>query len=262
MNNNSNNDSKNDSKNNPSVGPTPVHVHVPSPEFYFEVVDQKVLEKEQEIVQLREELAKLKEFMSGQRDERDAAIRSLTCVVDDIVAIFPSLNSTDTHNLEHRSTMATVKGHETANSIINFIDNFKNSPAVLRLLHREWLQIRIEDATYESNGSHGSTPQIMCRTKCSIIGFEPTVLNGVSDNPFSKLKNWMENIVIETIKFGLHQASPTAVWYADNYLANDGIKYLSNERHAKIWEYKKAFSSRLVNAVLTYIEFLLIQANR
>jgi len=254
-----NNDSKTDSKNNPSVGQTPLQ----EPEFYFEVVDQNILEKEQEIAQLREELAELKEFMSEQRQQkiaRDAAIRSLIGVVDDIVAIFPSLNSTDTHNLEHRSTVATVKGHETANAIINFIDIFKNSPTILRLLHREWLQIRIEDASYKSNGSPGSTPQIMCKTKCSIIGFEPTVLNGVSDNPFSKLKNWMESIVIDTIKFGLHQASPTAVWYADNYLANDGIKYLSNEKHSKIWEYKKAFSSRLVNATLTYIEFL-IQTN-
>lgn len=260
MNNDNNNDNKN-SNNNPSVGPTPVHVHVPSPEFYFEVADQIMLEKEQEIVQLREELTELKEFMSGQRDVRDTAIDSLTSVVDDIVAIFPSLNNTDTHNLEHRSTMAMVKGHETANSIINFIDNFKRSRTILRLLHREWLQIRIEDATYESNGSPGSTPQIMCKTKCSIIGFECTVLNGTSDNPFSKLKHLMESIVIGTITFGLHQALPTAVWYADNYLANDGIKYLSNEKHAKIWEYKKAFSSRLVNAVLTYIEFL-IQTNQ
>jgi len=101
----------------------------------------------------------------------------------------------------------------------------------------------------------------MCKTKCSIIGFEPTVLNGVSDNPFSKLKNWMESIVIETIKFGLHQASHNAIWYAHN-LSDDGIKYLSNEKHAKISEYKKAFSRRLVNAGLTYIEFLLIQANK
>jgi hypothetical protein len=244
-----NNDSNNDSNNNPSVGPTPVHV----PEFYFEVSDQIMLEKDQEIAQLREELCELKEFMSV----RDAAIRSLTGVVDDIVAIFPSLNNTDTHNLEHRSTMAMVKGHETANAIINFIDNFKRSPVVLRLLHREWLQIRIEDASYGPKYNH---IHILCKTKCSIIGFEPVVLNGVSDNPFSKLKNWMESIVIETITFGLHQASPTAVWFAYKS-ADDGIKYLSNEKHSKIWEYKKAFSSRLVNAVLVYIEFL-IQTNR
>ena len=68
------------------------------------------------------------------------------------------------------------------------------------------------------------------------------------------------NIVIETIRFGLHQTLPNAVRYEHN-LANDGIKYLSNEKHSKIWEYKKAFSSRLVNAVLVYIEFL-IQTNR
>jgi hypothetical protein len=100
----------------------------------------------------------------------------------------------------------------------------------------------------------------MCKTKCSIIGFEPVVLNGTSDNPFSKLKTLMESIVIGTITSGLHQALPNAVWYAHN-LADDGIKYLSNEKHAKIWEYKKAFSSRIVNAVLVYIEFL-IQTNR
>ena len=249
----------NNNNNNPSVGPTPVHVHVPSPEFYFEVLDQKVLEKDQEIAQLQKELTELKEFMSGQRDVRDTAIDSLTGVVDDIVAIFPSLNSTDTHNLEHRSTMAMVKGHELANTIINFIDNFKRSRTILQLLHREWLQIRIEDATYASNTLH--LKEIMCKTKCSIIGFEPTVLNGISDNPFSKLKNLMESIVIETITFGLHQTLPNAVRYEHNYLANDGIKYLSNEKHSKIWEYKKAFSSRLVNAVLVYIEFL-IQTNR
>jgi len=253
MNNNNNN---NNGNNIPSVGSTPDNVQ--SPEFNFEVVDQIMLEKDQEIAQLREELTELKEFMSVQLDARDAAIHSLTSVVDDIVAIFPSLNNSDTHNLEHRSTMATVKGYEMGNAIINFIDIFKRSPTILQLLHREYLQIRIEDASYLSNGFK----QIMCKTKCSIIGFEPTVLNGVSDNPFSKLQNLMECIVIDTIKFGLHQALPTAVWYADNYLTNDGIKYLSNEKHAKIWEYKKAFSSRLVNATLTYIEFLLIQANK
>jgi hypothetical protein len=249
MNNDSKNDSNNDSNNNPSVGPTPVQENL----FYFEVSDQIMLEKDQEIAQLREELCELKEFISV----RDAAICSLTGVVDDIVAIFPSLNNTDTHNLEHRSTMAMVKGHETANTIINFIDNFKRSPVVLRLLHREWLQIRIEDASYGPKYNH---IHILCKTKCSIIGFEPVVLNGTSDNPFSKLKNWMESIVIDTIRFGLHQASPTAVWFAYKS-ADDGIKYLSNEKHSKIWEYKKAFSSRLVNAVLVYIEFL-IQTNR
>ena len=246
----------NNNNNNPSVGPTPVHV----PEFYFEVLDQKVLEKDQEIAQLQKELAELKEFMSGQRDVRDTTIDSLTSVVDDIVAIFPSLNSTDTHNLEHRSAMAMVKGHELANTIINFIDNFKRSRTILQLLHREWLQIRIEDATYERNVMNSKEILCMCKTKCSIIGFETVVLNGTSDNPFSKLKNLIESIVIETITFGLHQTLPNAVRYEHN-LANDGIKYLSNEKHSKIWEYKKAFSSRLVNAVLVYIEFL-IQTNR
>ena len=243
--------------NNPSVGQTPVQ----GKPFYFEVAAQIMLEKDQEIAQLQEELAELKAFMSGQRDARDTAIDSLTGVVDDIVAIFPSLNSTDTHNLEHRSAMAMVKGHELANTIINFIDNFKRSRTILQLLHREWLQIRIEDATYERNPIHTKEILCRCKTKCSIIGFEPTVLNGISDNPFSKLKNLMESIVIETITFGLHQTLPNAVRYEHNYLANDGIKYLSNEKHAKIWEYKKAFSSRLVNAVLTYIEFL-IQTNK
>ena len=243
--------------NNPSVGQTPVQ----GKPFYFEVAAQIMLEKDQEIAQLQEELAELKAFMSGQRDARDTAIDSLTGVVDDIVAIFPSLNSTDTHNLEHRSAMATVKGHETANAIINFIDNFKRSRTILQLLHREWLQIRIEDATYERNVMNSKEILCMCKTKCSIIGFETVVLNGTSDNPFSKLKNLIESIVIETITFGLHQTLPNAVRYEHNYLANDGIKYLSNEKHAKIWEYKKAFSSRLVNAVLTYIEFL-IQTNK
>jgi len=234
----------------PSVGSTPEQ----SPEFYFEIADQKVLEKDQEIAQLREELTELKEFMSVKRDVRDATIHSLTSVVDDIVAIFPSLNNTDTHNLEYRSTMATVKGYEMANSIINFIDIFKKNPTILRLLHQEWLQIRIEDATYGPKYNH---IHILCKTKCSIIGFEPVVLNGVSDNPFSKLKNLMESIVIDTITFGVHQSLPSAVWFAYKS-ADDGIKYLSNEKHSKIWEYKKVFSSRLVNAVLTYIEFLLI----
>jgi len=249
---------KNNNNCVPSVGQTPVQ----GKPFYFEVAAQIMLEKDQKIAQLQEELVELKEFMSEQRDQkiaRDTAIRSLTGVVDDIVAIFPSLNNTDTHNLEHRSAMATVKGHETANAIIIFIDNFKRSPTVLRLLHREWLQIRIEDASYESNNSL-NLKEITCRTKCSIIGFEPTVLNGTSDNPFSKLKNLMEDIVNGTITFGLHQALPNAIRYTHN-LANDGIKYLSNEKHSKIWEYKKAFSSRLVNAGLTYIEFL-IQTNK
>jgi hypothetical protein len=247
---------KNNSNNHPSVGQTPLQENL----FYFEVSDQIMLEKDQEIAQLREELVELKKI-SDQMIARDAAISSLTGVVDDIVAIFPSLNNTDTHNLEHRSTMAMVKGHELANTIINFIDNFKKSPVVLRLLHQEWLQIRIEDATYGAQKDpRYELPLCLCKTKCSIIGFEHAVLNGVSDNPFSKLKIWIESIVIETIKFGLHQASSTTVHYAHN-LADDGIKYISNEKHSKIWEYKKAFSSRLLNATLTYIEFL-IQTNK
>ena len=246
---------KNNSHNHPSVGQTPLQENL----FYFEVSDQIMLEKDQEIAQLREELVELKKI-SDQMIARDDAICSLTGVVDDIVSIFPSLN-TNTHNLEHRSTMATVKGYETVNTIINFIDIFKRSPTILRLLHLEWLKIRIEDATYgaQKDPVYG-VPLCLCETKCSMIGFECTVLNGLSDNPFSKLKNWIESIVIETIKFGLHQALPNAVRYANN-LVDDGIKYLSNEKHAKIWEYKKAFSSRILNKVLAYIEFL-IQTNK
>ena len=50
------NKNNNNGNNIPSVGSTPIQ----SPEFYFEVVDQKVLEKDQEIAQLREELTELK----------------------------------------------------------------------------------------------------------------------------------------------------------------------------------------------------------
>jgi len=237
----------------PSVAPTPV-----SDPFMFEVADQIILEKDQVIALLQEELTELKEFMSEQRRQkiaRDTAIRALTSVVEDVVAVFPSFKNKSTDLQEYRAIYATVKGIEWVQTIVDYVDKFKSSLQVLRLLQTELLQVKIENVTYKSSGSPGSTPQIMCKTKSSIIGFEHTVINGMSDNPFSMLKHRMEYALIELIKFG-KGVYPNAVWYAHKE-AEDGITYYSNEEHAQIWEHKKTFSRRLVNAIVAYVESLI-----
>lgn len=218
--------------------------------FYFEVVDTLLIEKDEKIAELQEELNELKEFILEQRQQkidRDTAISSLTSVVEDIVALFP--------DDKHKTTMAKVRGYETVNRIVNFIDNFKNSKKILQLLQTEMRNITYENAFYKSNGSPGSKPQIMCTTKSSIIGFECVVINNISDNPFGFLKSSMEIIIIETIKFCKNRI-PNEVWYANNNV-NDCIHYKSNEEHYQIWEHKKIFSKRLVDAILVYIGSLI-----
>lgn len=234
----------------PSVAPTPV-----SGPFLF---DQIILEKDRTIALLQEELVELKEFMSEQRRQkiaRDTFMRALVSAVEDIVKLFPSFKNQPTDLQEYRAIYATVKGNEWVQTIVDYVDKFKGSLQILRLLQTELLQVKIENATYKSTGSPGSTPQIMCETKSSIIGFEHTVINGLSDNPFSMLKHRMEYALIELIKFG-RGVFPNAVYYAHKE-ANDSINYHSNEEHAQIWEHKKAFSSRLLNATGSYVESLI-----
>jgi hypothetical protein len=244
---------KNNNNEIPCVAPTPV-----SDPFMFEVADQIILEKDRTIALLQEELVELKEFMSEQRRQkiaRDTFMRTLASVVEEIVKLFPSFKNKPIDAQEYRAIYATVKGNEWVQTIVDYVDKFKGSLQILRLLQTELVQVKIENITYKSNGSPGSTPQIMCKTKSSIIGFEHTVINGLSDNPFSMLKHRMEYTLIELIKFG-KGVHPNAVWYAHKE-AEDAINYSSNEEHAEIWEYKKAFSRRLVNATAVYVESLI-----
>jgi hypothetical protein len=220
--------------------------------FYFEVADNILFEKDKKISQLQKELNELKEFILEQRQEkinRDTLICSLTNVVEDIVALF----SPDD---KHKGTMATVRGCETVNNIVKFIDNFKNSKKILRLLETELRSVTYEKAFYKMRqGQQGGSPQIMCTTKSSIIGFDCLVINNISDNPFRVLKSCMEAIILETIKFCKNKI-PNEVWYADDN-ANDYIHYKSNDEHFQIWEHKKIFSKRLVDATLVYIRNLI-----
>jgi len=256
MNKNKNKNNNNNGNNKceiPCVAPTPV-----SEPFMFEVADQIILEKDRTIALLQEELVELKEFMTEQRRQkiaRDTFMRTLASAVEDIVELFPSFKNKPIDAQEYRAIYATVKGNEWVQTIVDYVDKFKGSLQILRLLQTEVLQVKIENVTYKSTGSPGSTPQIMCTTKSSIIGFENTVINGLSDNPFSMLKHRMEYALIELIKFG-KGVYPNAVWYAHKE-AEDGINYSSNEEHAQIWEHKKAFSSRLLNATAAYVESLI-----
>jgi hypothetical protein len=256
MNKNKNKNNNNNGNNKceiPCVAPTPV-----SEPFMFEVADQIILEKDRTIALLQEELVELKEFMTEQRRQkiaRDTFMRTLASAVEDIVELFPSFKNKPIDAQEYRAIYATVKGNEWVQTIVEYVDKFKGSLQILRLLQTEVLQVKIENVTYKSTGSPGSTPQIMCTTKSSIIGFENTVINGLSDNPFSMLKHRMEYALIELIKFG-KGVHPNAVWYAHKE-AEDGINYSSNEEHAQIWEHKKAFSSRLLNATAAYVESLI-----
>ena len=240
----------------PSVAPTPV-----SDPFMFEVADQIILEKDKVIALLQEELTELKEFMSEQRRQkiaRDTAIRALTSVVEDVVAVFPSIKNKTVlvPGIEIRAIAATVRGYDCVQSIVDFIDKFKSSLKILRLLQTELLRVTIENVTYEQYDPHRGimheSARVMCKSRCSIVGIVST---GIAANPFSMLKNLMENLIIETIKLG-KEASVNHVFY-EHGEAKDGITYYSNEEHAEIWEHKKAFSRRLVNATVAYVESLI-----
>jgi len=238
----------------PNVAPTPYEEE----SFMFEAAEKIILEKDRVIALLQEELGELKEFMLVQRRQKiahDTFINALTSVVEDIVALYPSFKNKSADSQQHRTIMAMVKGYDSVQSIVDFVDKFKSSLTILRSMKTELLHVKIENTSYKSTGSPGSIPQIMCKTKSSIIGFECTVINNVSDNPFNILKHRIEYIIIELIKLG-REVCPNNTWYNDP-TANDGINYHSNEEHAQIWEYKKTFSKRLLNATATYVESLI-----
>lgn len=254
--NNSNNNSK--KYEIPSVAPTPVSKQEP---FMFEVADQIISEKDKVIALLQEELLELKEFMSEQRRQkivRDTFISTLSKVVEDLVDLFPSIKNKTIliPGMEYRAIIARVRGHETVLTIVDYIDRFKSSLKILRLLQTELLQVTIENASYEKydpmRGIMHESARVMCKSRCSILGIVST---GIAANPFSMLKNLIENTIIETIKLG-KEASVNHVWY-EHGEAKDGMTYYSNEEHAEIWEHKKAFSSRLLNAIVTYVESLI-----
>jgi hypothetical protein len=251
-----NNNNNNNQYEIPSVAPTPV-----SDPFMFEVADQIILEKDKVIALLKEELAEIKEFMSeqrGQKINRDAFIRALTSVVEDVVALYPSFKNKTVlvPDIETRAISGMVRGYDWVKMMVDFIDKYKRSLKILRWLQTELLQIKIENASYEQydpiRGYMHESAGITCKTRCSIDGIVST---GFAAHPFSMLKNIMEGIIIELIKLG-KEDSVNHVWYKHGE-AKDGIHYHSNEEHAQIWEHKKAFSRRLVNATVAYVESLI-----
>lgn len=239
--------------NHPSVGATPCE------QFYFEVAEQESIEKDRIIAELMREL-------QLQR-QAPAVLKNITSIVDDIISLYPSFVDNDIHF----ENLAMVKGYEYANDIITYINKFKSSARILELLREELRGIAIETATYKI-GSGGNTQYIHCNTKSSMIGFK-----GHDDRvhrTFHTLQTLMDSIIVETIKLGHFKrdaSGPAKVWYAPANTTNkmsefyvppsmsDGIFYKSNEEHARVWELKKMFSTRLINVLLSYTEHLLQQ---
>ena len=236
----------------PCVGQTPM-----VDQFCFELAPQILEENEQ----LQQELHHLREYISEQKqqtDTRERVVKELTNVVEDIVALYPRFVDNDI-NCEN---MALVKGYEYANDIVSYIDKFKESARILQFIKTELQNIRIENASYRKCGCvtpcRCTTMYIACETASSIIGFNSTDKN--IHHPFAYLHNTMNSIITETLKFGHWKRDGTRgnfVFYYGQHPLRDGIHYKSNEEHAQIWEWKKAFATRMVSALLTYVEYLL-----
>jgi hypothetical protein len=235
----------------PRVAPTP------DDSFYFEVAPQIIEEKDRIISQLHDELQELREYILEQRQQtihRNIILHELTRVVEDIVALYPRFVDNDI-NCEN---MALAKGYEHANNIVTYIDKFKNSARILQCIKTELQSITIENASYKKMDG-GTTMIICCETLSSIIGFN-SIDNRVH-HPYSYLCNAMNNIIIETLKFGHWKRDGSRgnfVFYKiRDGSKDDGIHYKSNEEHAQIWEWKKTFAKRMVRELLIYVEYLL-----
>jgi len=240
----------------PCVAPTPEE------SFYFDVAPQIIEEKDRIISQLRVELQEFREYISEQRQHtihRNRILHELTRVVEDIVALYPRFVDNDI-NCEN---MALAKGYEHANNIVTYVDKFKNSVRILQCIKRDLQSITIENASYKKSDG-GTTMLICCETLSSIIGFKS--MDNRVHHPHFYLGNAMNNIIIETLKFGHWKRDGTRgdfVFYQiRDGSKHDGIHYKSNEEHAQIWEWKKTFAKRIINEILIYIEHLLGQLTK
>ena len=239
----------------PCTAPTPF-----DNEFMFEVADNLLLQKDQIISQLQEELAGLKEFILEQRKQqatKDKLIHSLTNVVKDIVRLYPTFHviPDPEGNDKRRKMFALEKGIENIANIVNYVDKFKNNSMVLQELYEVLIGITFENASYQKDGRG-----IVCiaQTTTSIFGFRffnhgtwtKTSANG-HDYEFGYLKCQMDDIILRTIGVGFYGRTESAVKSSDN------IKYKSKQEHSEIWEHKKTFSKRMVDAISEYVHSLL-----
>ena len=239
----------------PCVAPTP------EDSFYFEVAPQMIEEKDRIISQLHDELQELREYISEQRQQtihRNIILHELTRIVKDIVGLYPTFVDNDI-NCEN---MALAKGYEYANDIVTYIDKFKNNVRILQSIKTELQSITIENASYKKMDGC-TTMMICCETLSSIIGFNSW--DNRVHHPYSCLRNSMNNIIIETLKFGHWNRDGSRgnyVFYQDRNGIRDGIHYKSNEEHAQIWEWRKTFAKRMIREILIYVEYLLRQSSK
>ncbi len=243
----------------PSAAPTPTDVNIQE-QFIFEVAEDLLLQKDQIITQLQEELIELKEYILEQRIQRvnrDKLIDSLTSVVNDIIRLYPTFHEIPDleGNNKRRKILALVKGVENVHNIVDYIDKFKNNAIILQALHEILFGITFENPTYQENGQ-----KILCiaQSHSSILGFRffnhgvlTDSANG-HDYEFGYLKCQMDEIILRTIGVGFYGRQASA-----NVTCSDNIKYKSKQEHFKIWEHKKRFSKRMVDAISEYVQILL-----
>ena len=244
----------------PSVGTTPLHTIEGDP-FIFEVAEDLLLQKDELISQLQEELGGLKEFMLEQRKQhaaKDKLTQSLTRVINDIISLYPTFHviPDPEGNNKRRKIFALEKGIENACNIVDYIDRFKNNAMILQELHEVLTGITFGNPTYQE-----SDRGIVCSAEShtSIFGFrffnhgiwtKSDSANG-HDYEFGYLKCQMDDIILRTIGVGFYGRIESA------FKSMDNIKYKSKQEHIKIWEHKKTFSKRMVDAISEYVQILL-----
>jgi hypothetical protein len=239
------------------------------PEFYFEVAEQRVADKDQEIAnkdqkiaELKEELDELRAFISEQRKQkisRDTVISAISDITKEIIELYPSFSRYGTIiNEYHRAKLALIDGMVTANNIADYIDKFKSDSQMLLLLQTALQNIDIEEKTY---CTYTGKCVNLCKTKSSINAFGWFNTYKGLQCLFLYLLQQMDEIIVSTIRTGHYSASelyfPTAIYHEANSTNDDGIRYRSKEYHAEIWEHKKTFSRRLVTAITAYVETLI-----
>jgi hypothetical protein len=228
-------------------------------QFYFEIAEQENQKKDRIIAEMTEELHELREYVLHQRRQtiaRKLAIKDMTDMVEEIIALYPTFIENDV-SCAH---LARVKGYEYANDIVNYIDKFRSGEKALQFIHSELGGIVIETATYDLHAHWGDTRLINYASTSSMCGFKSNSRH--VHHPHIYLYSAMSNIILEPLRLGhctRNASGPGGVYYYSTIKREnmDGIFYKSNEEHAKIWEWKKIFSKRLVASLLTYVDTLL-----
>ena len=250
-------------------------------EFYFEVAeqrvadkdqeiadkdqeiadkDQEIADKDQEIAKLQEELYELRAFISEQRKQmisRDTVINDITCITKEIIELYPSFSRYGTvANESHRAKLALIDGIVTANNIADYIDKFKSDSQMLRDLQMALLNIVIEEKSY---CTYTSKCVNLCKTKSSIDSLGWFKTDKGLQCLFMYLLKQMDDIIVSTIRIGHYSSSdlPTTIFQDANSTNDDGIRYRTKEYHSEIWEHKKTFSRRLVTAIIAYVKTLI-----